>query len=80
MVPPREGWEDLQAASSARVRATATSPSAGRHTLGAIGVVGRRNSREHALAFREVFIVETGRGYSATLHGKRIPMRRRKSG
>lgn len=37
-----------------------------------------KEARQH-LAFREVFLVETGRGYSATLYGKHAPRRRRKS-
>ena len=35
-------------------------------------------ARAH-LAFREVFLVETGRGFSATLYGKRAPVVRRRA-
>jgi hypothetical protein len=41
--------------------------------------IRRVNDAQQHLAFREVFLVETGRGYSATLYGKRIPIRRRKT-
>jgi len=41
--------------------------------------IERVQEAQQHLAFREVFLVETGRGYSATLYGKQTPVRRRKS-